>query len=172
MPCPHYSIFLKFLGSRGLTPLWVWREMSPGPCASQNQYCKWKVIMLKAEGGFYTFQESAWDNETQTIRSEPSCSCPPLLKFVAGIGFWNPLLLFVFSVGSFWQLLSVQAGGLDVLRGVLNQILDTGLHVTPRWAVAGRGVPALPVPEHQIPVHHFLPQISLLYICRQTSTTC
>lgn len=54
-----------------------------------------------------------------------------MIKFGAGIGFCSPLLLFVFSVGSFWQLLSVQAGGLDVLSGVFNQILDIWPHATP-----------------------------------------
>lgn len=52
-------------------------------------------------------------------------------RLEVGKGFWSPLLLFIFSVGSFWQLHSVQAGSLDVLRGVLNHILDIWPHVTP-----------------------------------------
>lgn len=87
--------------------------------------------MLKAEGGFYIFQGSAWYFEAQISRSEPSCSNPPMLKFGVKKGLWNPDLWFVFSVGSFWQLLSVQAGGLDVFRAVLNHILDIWPHVTP-----------------------------------------
>lgn len=51
--------------------------------------------------------------------------------------------MFIFSVGSFWQLHGVPAGGLDFLRGVLDHILDMCPHVTPMSAAAGRGDPAL-----------------------------
>lgn len=53
-----------------------------------NQCLKCKVTMLMAEGGFYIFQESAWDFEAQISRSEPSCSHPPMLKFGVRKGPW------------------------------------------------------------------------------------
>lgn len=64
-------------------------------------------------------------------RSQPSCSPCQLIKFGSWDGFWRPPLLFVFSVGSFWQFHSVLAEGLGFLREVLDHILDMWPHVTP-----------------------------------------